>query len=124
VKRPGSRRDRTLEQAYEEQMLRQRFFGLIDRRVNDVGASRVELADRMGVSPGRVSQMLAGPDALSFRSVAMLSDALGIWIELEQRIVDSDYHAEPERASVGVVPDRPSLPKPAQPRLTSTIDQT
>ena len=40
------------------------------------GLTRAELAGRMGVSPGRISQVLSGGENLTLRTLAALSTAL------------------------------------------------
>jgi transcriptional regulator with XRE-family HTH domain len=40
------------------------------------GLTRAELASRMGVSPGRISQVLSGGENLTLRTLAALSTAL------------------------------------------------
>jgi transcriptional regulator with XRE-family HTH domain len=47
------------------------------------GLSRADLATRMGVSPGRVSQILGGGENLTLRTLAALSCALGAHFGLE-----------------------------------------
>ena len=56
---------------------------LVTRLTNEIswymrerGLSRAELANRMGVSPGRVSQILSGGENLTLRTLAALSTAL------------------------------------------------
>jgi transcriptional regulator with XRE-family HTH domain len=56
---------------------------LVTRLTNEIswymrerGLTRAELANRMGVSPGRVSQILSGGENLTLRTLAALSTAL------------------------------------------------
>lgn len=44
--------------------------------------SRAELAASMGVSPGRVSQILSGDENLTLRTLGAVVDALGARLEL------------------------------------------
>jgi transcriptional regulator with XRE-family HTH domain len=44
--------------------------------------TRAELATSMGVSPGRVSQILSGEDNLTLRTLAAVVDALGARLEV------------------------------------------
>ncbi len=113
--RQGS--NRTQEQAFEEQMLRGRFHQLLTDKISETDASQAELAATIGVSPGRVSQMLSSPDALSLKSIAMLCDALGIWVSLKVEPADEAYRAEPEAATVELTRDKPRVPQRAQPSL-------
>ena len=47
------------------------------------GLTRADLAARMGVSPGRVSQILGGGENLTLRTLAALSTALDAHFDLE-----------------------------------------
>jgi transcriptional regulator with XRE-family HTH domain len=47
------------------------------------GLTRTDLAARMGVSPGRVSQILGGGENLTLRTLAALSTALDARFDLE-----------------------------------------
>ena len=47
------------------------------------GVSRSDLAKTMGVSPGRVSQILSGDANLTVRSLAAAADALGARVEIK-----------------------------------------
>ncbi|WP_058047355.1 helix-turn-helix domain-containing protein [Streptomyces roseifaciens] len=46
------------------------------------GMTRKDLADSMGVSPGRVSQILSGDENLTMRSLAAVADALDLRMEI------------------------------------------
>lgn len=52
------------------------------------GLTRADLAARMGVSPGRVSQILGGGENLTLRTLAALSAALEARFDLELSPVD------------------------------------
>src|SRR5487761_1191192 len=69
---------RALEAQIDEEML-----ALVTQLTNEVnwhlrerGLTRADLAARMGVSPGRVSQILGGGENLTLRTLAALSTAL------------------------------------------------
>jgi transcriptional regulator with XRE-family HTH domain len=47
------------------------------------GLTRADLAARMGVSPGRVSQILSGSENLTLRTLAALSTALDARFDIE-----------------------------------------
>ena len=47
------------------------------------GLTRADLATRMGVSPGRVSQILSGGENLTLRTLAALSTALDARFDVE-----------------------------------------
>jgi transcriptional regulator with XRE-family HTH domain len=67
--------------------------------------TRADLAARMGVSPGRVSQILGGGENLTLRTLAALSTALDARFDLELSAVKSgdidtgDRPAQPEAAA-------------------------
>ncbi len=46
------------------------------------GMTRKDLADRMGVSPGRVSQILSGDENLTLRSLAAVAESLDARVEI------------------------------------------
>lgn len=46
---------------------------------------RAALAESMGVTPGRVSQILSGDEALTLRTLASLIDALGARVQVTLR---------------------------------------
>lgn len=50
--------------------------------------ARAELAQSMGVSPGRVSQILSGDENLTLRTLASVVDALGARCEVTLRPAD------------------------------------
>jgi transcriptional regulator with XRE-family HTH domain len=50
--------------------------------------SRAGLAQAMGVSPGRVSQILSGEDNLTLRTLSMVVDALGAKFDISLRPAD------------------------------------
>ncbi|MFD4629104.1 helix-turn-helix domain-containing protein [Streptomyces sp. NPDC058284] len=52
--------------------------GLLEERE----ISRTHLAECMGVSPGRVSQILSGDENLTLRSLANIAEALDIEVEV------------------------------------------
>jgi transcriptional regulator with XRE-family HTH domain len=52
--------------------------------------SRADLAGFMGVSPGRVSQILSGDENLTLRTLNSVVSALGARLELTLRPIDED----------------------------------
>ena len=50
--------------------------------------SRADLAHSMGVSPGRVSQILSGDEHLTLRTLSSVVTALGAKVELTLRSVE------------------------------------
>jgi transcriptional regulator with XRE-family HTH domain len=76
---------RTTEAQIDEEML-----ALVTQLTNEItwclrerGLTRADLAARMGVSPGRVSQILGGGENLTLRTLAALSTALDARFDLE-----------------------------------------
>ena len=57
----------------------------INWRMREDGLTRVDLADRMGVSPGRISQVLSGGENLTLRTLVCLATALDGQFEVEFR---------------------------------------
>lgn len=57
----------------------------IDWLMRENQVSRADLAARMGVSPGRVSQVMSGGENLTLRTLASLASALDAHFELELR---------------------------------------
>jgi transcriptional regulator with XRE-family HTH domain len=51
--------------------------------MRECGISRADLAARMGVSPGRVSQILGGGENLTLRTLAALATALDARFDFE-----------------------------------------
>jgi transcriptional regulator with XRE-family HTH domain len=84
--RPGITPDRRATEAQiDEEML-----ALVTQLTNEItwclrerGLTRADLAARMGVSPGRVSQILGGGENLTLRTLAALSTALDARFDLE-----------------------------------------
>jgi transcriptional regulator with XRE-family HTH domain len=54
------------------------------------GLTRADLAARMGVSPGRVSQILGGGENLTLRTLAALSTALDARFDVELSALKGD----------------------------------
>jgi transcriptional regulator with XRE-family HTH domain len=55
----------------------------INWHLHEHSLTRADLAGRMGVSPGRVSQILSGGENLTLRTLAALATALDAQFELE-----------------------------------------
>jgi antitoxin component HigA of HigAB toxin-antitoxin module len=53
--------------------------------LREQGLTRAELASRMGVSPGRISQVLSGGENLTLRTLAALSTALDAQFDIQLR---------------------------------------
>jgi len=67
--------------------------------------TRAELAERMRVSPGRVSQILSGGENLTLRTLAALSTALDARFSIELRPVkDGDIDTSPDPVRADAAP--------------------
>ena len=71
--------------------------GLVTQLTNEItfhmrerGITRADLAARMGVSPGRVSQILGGGENLTLRTLAALASALDARFDFELRSLKVD----------------------------------
>jgi transcriptional regulator with XRE-family HTH domain len=100
---------RTAETQIDEEML-----ALVTQLTNEInwclrerGLTRADLAARMGVSPGRVSQILGGGENLTLRTLAALSTALDarFGIELSALKVGDSYTSR-SAASAEAAPQR------------------
>ena len=76
---------RAIEARVDEEM-----HGLVTQLTNEItfhmrerGITRADLAARMGVSPGRVSQILGGGENLTLRTLAALASALDARFDFE-----------------------------------------
>ena len=110
---------RAMEAHIDEEML-----ALVTQLTNGVnwhmrehGLTRTDLAARMGVSPGRVSQILGGGENLTLRTLAALSVALDARFDIELTSPKAeDTHtsrdtAEAEAASTQNAPNHHSFPR-------------
>ncbi len=52
-------------------------------RMQELGLTQADLARRMGVTPGRVSQILKGPDNLTLKSLVAVAHALDARFEFQ-----------------------------------------
>jgi transcriptional regulator with XRE-family HTH domain len=62
----------------------------INWHMRELGLTRADLAARMGVSPGRVSQILSGGENLTLRTLAALSTALDARFDVELSALKTD----------------------------------
>lgn len=62
----------------------------INWHMRERGLTRADLAARMGVSPGRVSQILGGGENLTLRTLAALSTALDARFDIELSSLKAD----------------------------------
>ena len=84
------------QQATETQ-IDEEMLALVTRLTNEIkwhmrelGLTRADLAARMGVSPGRVSQILGGGENLTLRTLAAISTALDARFEIELSAFKTD----------------------------------
>jgi hypothetical protein len=88
------RRSRELDPAaveYEAARVRRELAAAITWYMSSEGpteVARTQLAQRLGVTPGRVSQILSGDENLTLNTVAVVCVALGA--QLETKLVDND----------------------------------
>ena len=96
---------RATETQIDEEML-----ALVTQLTNEInwylrerGISRADLAARMHVSPGRVSQILSGGENLTLRTLAALSTALDARFDLALSPLKADdaftHHSDASHAS-------------------------
>ena len=108
--KPGVSSDhRAAETQIDEEMLT-----LVTQLTNEInwclrerGLTRADLAARMGVSPGRVSQILGGGENLTLRTLAALSSALDARFDIELKALKAgDAYTSRGTSSAGAVPQR------------------
>jgi transcriptional regulator with XRE-family HTH domain len=80
----------SLDQRATETHIDDEMLALVTQLTNEInwymrerGLTRADLAARMGVSPGRVSQILGGGENLTLRTLAALSTALEARFDVE-----------------------------------------
>jgi transcriptional regulator with XRE-family HTH domain len=74
--------DPEVRRTYEEELLFGEATDTVDALIESLKISQRELARRLGVSEGRVSQVLSGGENLTLRSLAALGWAVGVRFEL------------------------------------------
>ena len=100
---------RAAETQIDEEMLT-----LVTQLTNEItwclrerGLTRADLAARMGVSPGRVSQILGGGENLTLRTLAALSTALDARFDIELNPLKADdAYRSRSSASAEAAPQR------------------
>lgn len=98
---------RAVEDRIDEEM-----YGLVTQLTNEItwlmrerGLTRADLAARMGVSPGRVSQILGGGENLTLRTLAALSTALDARFDVQlSSLKDGDAYTSRESAEAEAAP--------------------
>ena len=86
----GSGTDVSPDHRATEGQIEDELLALVTQLTNEItwymrerGLTRADLAARMGVSPGRVSQILGGGENLTLRTLAALSTALDARFDIE-----------------------------------------
>ena len=104
---------RATESQIEDEML-----ALLTQLTNEInwymrerGLTRADLAARMGVSPGRVSQILGGGENLTLRTLAALSTALEARFDLELGSRQSSDAYTAARADTAPAANHHTLPR-------------
>lgn len=100
------------ERRATETQIDEELLALITRTTNEInwymrerGLSRADLAARMGVSPGRVSQILGGGENLTLRTLAALSTALDARFGIELTALKAaDTYTSHETAGAEAAP--------------------
>jgi transcriptional regulator with XRE-family HTH domain len=91
----------------ELSMLVTQLMNEINWHMRERGLTRADLAGRMGVSPGRVSQVLSGGENLTLRTLASLATALDARFELDLRPQSAGAAGEAPPAAAAVTAERP-----------------
>src|SRR5690606_27124167 len=86
--------DPETRRAFEEELLVGEATDTVAALVDSLGLSQEELAQRLGVSAGRVSQLLSGAENLTLRSLGALGWALGVRFNLQPSAM-ADRHGTP-----------------------------
>ena len=114
------------EQRATEAQIDEEMLALVTQLTNEVnwhmrerGLTRADLAALMGVSPGRVSQILGGGENLTLRTLAALSTALDARFDIE---LSSPKAEDTYEGSGGELPglEPPLLPASPAPRERPT----
>jgi transcriptional regulator with XRE-family HTH domain len=71
-------KDPEIRRSFEEELLYGEVSDNFAALLESIGLNKKELARRLGVSQGRVSQILSGEENLTLRTVASLAWALGL----------------------------------------------
>lgn len=119
---------RTTETQIDDEMLA--FVTQLTNEINwymrERGLSRADLAARMGVSPGRVSQILGGGENLTLRTLAALSTALDAHFDIELsplKAGDSYTSHGPGQAEAAPAGNHRALPRAAHRQAGSAVSR-
>jgi plasmid maintenance system antidote protein VapI len=108
---------RAVEAQIDDEML-----ALVTQLTNEInwhmrerGITRADLAARMGVSPGRVSQILGGTENLTLRTLAALSTALDARFDIDLSALkggDAYTSARSAQAEAAPAANHHTVPRP------------
>lgn len=84
----------------------------INWHMRERGLTRADLASRMGVSPGRISQVLSGGENLTLRTLASLATALDARFEMDLRPRESGTVDAPPQLAPPAGGERPRTQAP------------
>jgi transcriptional regulator with XRE-family HTH domain len=110
----GFKSDVSSDQRTAETQIDEELLALVTQLTNEInwclrerGLTRADLAARMGVSPGRVSQILGGGENLTLRTLAALSTALDARFGIElNALKGDDTYTSRSTASAEAAPQR------------------
>jgi transcriptional regulator with XRE-family HTH domain len=111
--------EKAAAQRAAEERIDEEMHDLVTQLTNEItwhmkerGLSRADLAARMGVSPGRVSQILGGGENLTLRTLAALSCALDARFDLElTSLKTGDAYTSRGTSEAAPAANRHSLPR-------------
>jgi transcriptional regulator with XRE-family HTH domain len=87
---PNPLHDPEVRRAYEEELLVAEATETICALVDELGITQRELAERLQLSEGRISQILSGGRNLTLRSLAGLGWALGVKFDLSPSAMSAE----------------------------------
>jgi transcriptional regulator with XRE-family HTH domain len=110
----GFKPDVSSDQRAAETQIDEEMLSLVTQLTNEInwclrerGLTRADLAARMGVSPGRVSQILGGGENLTLRTLAALSTALDARFDIGLNALKAtDAYTSRSTSSADAVPQR------------------
>jgi transcriptional regulator with XRE-family HTH domain len=91
----------------------------INWHMRERGLTRADLASRMGVSPGRISQVLSGGENLTLRTIASLATALDARFEMDLRPRETGSAGASPQPAPAVVAERPRAQTPGFDRASA-----
>jgi transcriptional regulator with XRE-family HTH domain len=92
----------------------------INWHMRERGLTRADLASRMGVSPGRISQVLSGGENLTLRTLASIATALDARFEMDLRPRETGNGAVGAASQPAVAAERPRTQVPSFGRASAS----